>query len=92
MITLKIILEHIVAMEQRLSGQIGDVKTQLASVERNLLRQIDGIDKRLDDIEIDTTSRSKRYESSMTEFVLLGLSERYAVREDVAEEEQLLTF
>lgn len=60
MITLKIILEHIVAMEQRLSGQIhevrgevGEVKTQLASVERNLLRQIDGIDKRLDDIEIE---------------------------------------
>ncbi len=29
---------------------------------------------------------------SKTEFVSLGLSERYAVREDVAAEEQLLTF
>ena len=59
-ITLKTVLEHIAAMEQRLSGRLGGVETRLGGVERriealdaSLSQQIDGIDKRLDEVEIE---------------------------------------
>lgn len=59
-ITLKIVLDHIVAMEQRLTGQLADVKRELKSVETNLGRQIQGIDERLDDIEIENLPKRVR--------------------------------
>jgi len=66
-ITLKTVLEHIAAMEQRLSGRLGGVETRLGEVETrlggverriealdaSLSQQIDGIDKRLDEVEIE---------------------------------------
>ena len=80
-ITLKTVLDHIAAMEQRLSGRFGGVESNLSGVEKsivelsgrvegvegrlarvekklqlvevNLSRQIDGIDRRLDEIEIE---------------------------------------
>lgn len=73
-ITLRTVLEHMTAMEQRLAGRLGGVElrlgavetrisgveSRLGSVERridaldaSLSRQIDGIDKRLDEVEIE---------------------------------------
>lgn len=73
-ITLKTVLEHMTAMEQRLAGRLGGVESRLGAVETringvetrlggverriesldaSLSRQIDGIDKRLDEVEIE---------------------------------------
>lgn len=58
-ITLRVVLQHMQGMEQRLTVRIdkvdirlGKVETRLTQVEQNLSRQIDGIDKRLDELEI----------------------------------------
>jgi hypothetical protein len=58
-ISLKTVLDHLSAMEQRLAGRFdtvekrfGQVDQKLQVVEANLTRQIDGIDRRLDEMEI----------------------------------------
>lgn len=53
-ITLNTVLEHLSSMEQRLSGCISDVSSEMRAMEKRLLVQIDAIDERLDDIEIET--------------------------------------
>ena len=51
-ITLKAVLDHIVAMEGRISTRIDNVQKELCSGFANLTRQIEAIDHRLDEIEI----------------------------------------
>lgn len=53
-ITLNTVLEHLSSMEQRLSGRISDVSSEMRAMEKRLLVQIDAIDERLDEIEIET--------------------------------------
>lgn len=50
-ITLRILMDHMVHMEQRLSGQIQTVDKKLAGVEERLTKQIDTLDHRLDGVE-----------------------------------------
>jgi hypothetical protein len=69
-ITLKDVLDHMSAMEQRLSGEMKAVDKrlsgQISSVEANLGRQIDAIDQRLDSIEIEKLpSRVRLLESQV---------------------------
>lgn len=65
-ITLKIIFDHITAMEQRLTGRIDRVEKTVVQVEARLLAQIDAIDDRLDLIEIETLpSRVKSLETAV---------------------------
>ena len=56
-ITLKAVLDHIVAMEGRLMMRIEGVERELRSGFANLSHQIDAIDQRLDDIEIEGLPR-----------------------------------
>lgn len=63
-ITPAILLQHMQGMEQRLRTEFttaivasenritADFSHKLVSTERNIIRQIDGIDERLDDIEV----------------------------------------
>ena len=78
-ITLKTVLDHMTAMEQRLSGRfngvdarlsaiegrLGGIEQKLSHAEAKLSWQIDAIDKRLDGIEIEKLpKRIARLESA----------------------------
>ena len=58
-VTLRIVLDHVQGlgqrmqlMEKRLMGEIKSVRRDLEGLERRFLRQISSLDERLDDIEI----------------------------------------
>ncbi len=55
-ITLKTVLEHMVAMEQRIydrfEHRLDNLEKRIALAESNLTYQLDAIDSRLDDLEL----------------------------------------
>lgn len=70
-ITLKTILEHMRVMEDRLLTEIQEVRSDLGAtearlntridrMEHNLTTQIDGLDRRLDDIEVSQIPQLKK--------------------------------
>ncbi len=65
-ITLKDVISHLQAMEQRLTNNDARLEKQIERVERNLTAQIDAIDQRLDAIEIEKLpKRMKKLERAM---------------------------
>ena len=72
-VTLKTVLDTLAAMEQRMSLRFDGANEQMTGLERKiqgnetkLSRQIDAIDSRLDDIEIETLpNRVAKLEASL---------------------------
>jgi|GEM_PF-4625334 len=63
-ITLRHVLSHLQAMELRINGRVDGIQKRIGLVETNLGQQIDGIDQRLDELEIgDVVNRVGRLES-----------------------------
>lgn len=52
-ITLGTIMEHLQALEMRMNKRFDNVDGRIDRLERNLTRQIEAIDKRLDAVEIE---------------------------------------